>query len=671
MSLKNIRHSIAFCFLISAATVSFAQHTDQRDSFALRVYYSDLYLALENLELEDVPFRQKQVEVQSNDSLLKLAEHNRIAELDSIHFVAALYEANPQAFDSGEQARLVAGSTLKMPSVGDIFYAQERYEKLKIAGNSLDVSGDDNPKHNELQQPLGKSILAIGSSTRDELPGHQVVTLSSSYADHAIAGALTKEQATEVNKLPSNIKSLAESGLLSAKAIVPESRSVPAVEVVRGKEADRNSLLVDTADPAMTSEAGSAVAAETTGKPSQRGVVGAARVTATPDTDNNEKVGDPDVKIAAALPVAEPQIARSAEAGKTGASSGDIYLGPPKNSSTASLKASTDPLNSVIEWKFNSDATIGTVLSKLAEYVGYELTIADEGVRDAYTRRLPTLQRSISGITAEDGFTMLAGRGLETVFDHVSRSVEHQPRSISASMSMVDKQALSAAHKKIVQASGTSSLLQQFPTDISIAAERHAERCESSASTALPDAARLYDAVVGKFQLETPDPIARNLVEWYESSTGRKVLELEKQQIDDAELQQFSMDDDRADRISKIYEHTVTGKGIANIAVELDYAGWLLSGCKQQAENTRDIKKMNQEILHGQGIKKKLVKLEAILREDMLQSLAYQLSSLTERELTEYADIITTHAGVYSAMEQSIVHAVELEINADSPSSLD
>lgn len=569
------------------ANFAIAQSDDQHDSVVLRGYYSDLYLAFSNYEIDDVPFQQKRVKVRRNDSLLTLAKRNNITKLDSFHLAAALYEANAQMFGSGDPAQFSVGATIKMPSVGDIFYAQKRYENLKVVGENLDFTNKENQMRNGLREPFSKSHSILGPLAADELPRNQVVAL----------------------------------------AMQPNTSQ-------------------------------------------ERGMAG-GELAAKLDSNQNKNARVSDVNIAtdAAVDGSEPAI--GASRGSTGELDGNYYLGPPRNSSASSSNISSDPLSSIVEWKFDSSASLGTALNKLAEYVGYELTTTDDTVLDTYTRQLPALQRSIKGITAENGFSMLAGRGLETVFDHVARSVKHTARSKTPSKQKVDIVEGSPTHEELVQASGISSMLAQLPADILSAAGRHASRCDSSVSTQQLDAAHLYKVVISRLQQKTPEPVARNLVDWYKSPTGREVLKLEKQQIDDAVFQQFSIDVGRSDRIKQIYNNTVTGRGIASIAIELDYAGWLLSGCRQKAESSGDVRKMNQEMVHGQGIKKKVAKLESILREEMLHSLAYQFSSLSEGELTEYAEVITEHAGVYSELEQSIVDAIELETKVNTVSALD
>ncbi len=695
MTFKNISPLIAFLILTLSAHPVFAQSDDHHESYALRLYYSDLYLALSHYQLEDVPFQKREIKVLPNDSLLEIAKRNRISGLDSFHLAAALYEANAQLFENGGLTQAADGSTIKMPSVGDIFYAQERYEKLKVAGNDLDFSSEENQMRNGLRRPYGNSLLLAESSVRDELPGNQVVTLASSRLDTSSKDANADGDSLTHSSIADEAVVKDKSPVAAAAAQSIGALQTKPVKVVTLPEIADEALLADSkkesvpelqADTAELTEAGSVTVSESL---AEHDVI----ADATPQVDSDAlsagetepaKILDVDtnaaltvqqkktkevVEVAAALPVVEPGIAIVGQ--KIDTPGNEYYLGPPKNSDATAFSDLSDPLGSVIEWNFNDAATVGMVVSKLAEYVGYEQISTEDTVLDTYTRRLPAMQRSISGITAEEGFTMLAGRGLETVFDHVTRSVKHTPRRKVLSTQLVESKEYSKTLEKFVQVSGVSSMLRQFPADIISAAKRHASRCDGLATTMQPDEARLYKVVIGRLQQRTDKAQARELVEWYESPTGRKVMKLEKQQIDDAGFQQFIMDSARAERIQQIYESTVTGKGISTIAVELDYAGWLLSGCRQKAENSGDAQKVNQEMLHGQGIKKKMTKLESILREDMLRSLAYQFSALNESELTEYVEILQQHAGVFSEAQKSIVDAIELETKVASAVSLD
>lgn len=640
MTFKNIRPFIALLCLMLLANTAVAQQDDQNDAVALRLYYSDLYLALSSYEIDDVPFRQKQVEVQKNDSLLTLAKRNRLATLDPYHLAAALYDANSSMFSGIDSAKFSVGALIKMPSVGDIFFAESRYEKLKVIDGNLDFANEQNQMRSGLRQPFTESQSLIGP--------------------FAVEADL----------------------LLAEVTIAPGLASVP-VAIVKTQDETKIATVLDETSPTQKL----ALSAETV-------------VMTPPDTPQINTSND-----------AESAVKLDSEQRKT---SGDID--PPTNTGVVSLSGVlSDPLSSVVEWKFDADASLGAVLNELAEYVGYELTTTDDMVLESYTRQLPSLQRSISGITAEEGFLMLAGRGLETEFDHLTRSIKHTPmkesapvqvsdsqksapvqisdskesapaqmtdskESVTVKMSdgkesvpaqMLESEDFAALVEEFVQVSGVASMLRQFPDDVLSAAERHASRCDSSTDAQPLDVDRLHQLVVSGLQKKVPAPVVRNLVDWYQSPTGRKVLELENQLIDDDGFEQFSTDVGRAGRIIKIYNNTVTGRGIATIAVELDYAGWTLSGCKRKAENEEDAGKISEETNHGEGIKKKLTKLESVLRADMLDSLAYQFSSLSESELTEYANAIARHADLFTELQQSIAEAIELVTEVSRLSSSD
>ena len=101
------------------------------------------------------------------------------------------------------------------------------------------------------------------------------------------------------------------------------------------------------------------------------------------------------------------------------------YLGPPRNS-PPSLKA--DPLQNLVEWDLQSNVTVGAALSWLASYIGYELAGGSDEVQNNYGRLLPLVQRRVAEIPVGEGFEVLSGAGLLTVFDHSARSVTHLPR---------------------------------------------------------------------------------------------------------------------------------------------------------------------------------------------------------------------------------------------------
>lgn len=382
-----------------------------------------------------------------------------------------------------------------------------------------------------------------------------------------------------------------------------------------------------------------------------------------------ENTAEPKAVVAAA-PVSKSEIVRDTNLSTLDADSG-FYLGAPRsNSATAPNDVPSDPLNYPVEWNFDNTASVGTVLNQLAEYIGYELVSDDNMVLSAYTRRLPGLQLRISGVTAEEGFEILAGRGLETVFDHVERSVKHVPKGSQKPVPQVSAASSPEAHKAFIEKSGISAFLKEFPADMKNAALRHADRCESTAATIAPDVDRLYNVVASNLQKTVTEAEANALVQWYNSPIGKKVLALERADINDAELQEFTVDAGRARLVEQIYNSTVTGKGVASIAIELDYSGWTLSGCRHQAESTGNADQLNKEVAYGEGIKGKITKLESILRDDMVRSMAYLFSSLSDQELFEYADVTRENARLFTDLQQSIISAIERETSQITVSSL-
>ena len=97
------------------------------------------------------------------------------------------------------------------------------------------------------------------------------------------------------------------------------------------------------------------------------------------------------------------------------------YFGVPRNGSGSGLTA--NPLEMNVEWEMDDSATVGSALNELAKWIGYELT--DEVGTGVMTRKLPTIQRKVASISVADGFRVVSGQGLMTVFDHMERTVRH------------------------------------------------------------------------------------------------------------------------------------------------------------------------------------------------------------------------------------------------------
>jgi len=126
----------------------------------------------------------------------------------------------------------------------------------------------------------------------------------------------------------------------------------------------------------------------------------------------------------------------------------DNYLGPPRNGkSNPTLTA--DPLQYLVEWELQGNVSVGAALSRLASYIGYELSGGNNSVQNNHKRLLPLLHRSVAVTTVGDGFEVLSGAGFVTVFDHAARSITQLPKK----------------NRK------TKQNLRDCPTDISVATQ--------------------------------------------------------------------------------------------------------------------------------------------------------------------------------------------------------
>ncbi|MEM7255944.1 MAG: hypothetical protein AAF404_01005 [Pseudomonadota bacterium] len=101
------------------------------------------------------------------------------------------------------------------------------------------------------------------------------------------------------------------------------------------------------------------------------------------------------------------------------------YFGLPRGGADNAYTA--DPLQMMVEWDLEQSATVGSTIASLSNYIGYQLLTDDQTAMKIYSRRLPQIQQSVSGIKVGDAFQILSGRGLVTVFDHTYRTVKHVP----------------------------------------------------------------------------------------------------------------------------------------------------------------------------------------------------------------------------------------------------
>ena len=106
---------------------------------------------------------------------------------------------------------------------------------------------------------------------------------------------------------------------------------------------------------------------------------------------------------------------------------GGNYFGAPRDGGDRPFEA--DPLKMLVEWDLKNNATVGSTIAGLSEYIGYQLVTTDETAMRVYDLNLPLIQQKISRIPVGDAFQILSGRGLVTVFDHTYRTVKHVPMS--------------------------------------------------------------------------------------------------------------------------------------------------------------------------------------------------------------------------------------------------
>jgi len=108
----------------------------------------------------------------------------------------------------------------------------------------------------------------------------------------------------------------------------------------------------------------------------------------------------------------------------------NTYFGPPRDGTANNLTA--NPLDVAVEWDLDINATVGDTLQQLAQYIGYE--VVDNSVTsDVLGRRLPAAQRKVKSISVADGFKVVSGEGLLTVFNHVDRTVRHLQKKAATS----------------------------------------------------------------------------------------------------------------------------------------------------------------------------------------------------------------------------------------------
>ena len=685
LNLKRTNPLIAlFCALVFISTSnSVSANTQpgntQSGTDALRIYYSDLYQKLSVHDITDVPFAASQITVKSGDSLLAIARQYRITELDSYHLAAAIYEINKSAFTNGDAARLPVGAKINLPNIGDLIFAQDRYEKLKVTGRTVNFNHQHNQMQAALRWPFGKPLLLKDSAVTDRQQ-NRIATLTDYQLDKIGGDTPRPQRVAKASANTTSTTEIASAASTSAVTIAPADNIATSDTV-----ADADSQTTTTAQQNTSSlQNSTAQGTQSTRTHSSETIV------ASVSHNNTHAVTAP----------TEP-----------------FYLGPPRNASAASTDNPSDPLSYTVEWDFNSSTSVGTALGELADYIGYELVTEHHTVIKTLSRPLPGAQRRISGVSAEQGFDILAGRGLKTVFDHVSRSIHHQPKEpeteatvttaatepttateateattvtaatkepegTSATVATAETEetdepvaaaAMAGTEESTVQSTpivngkyddllahtGITGMLQHFPTDMLDAAQRHAERCGSKPVASVATATQLQQLIVDTVKQNSLTDAVDSLVQWYDSPTGKLTLQLEQGAGGNAGSGSPGTSKRRIFSIEQVYQHTVTGHGISAIAVALDYAGWSLSGCKQHAQQSGNNDQLHSEMRLAENIINKQSSLESGLREDMLAAMADQYATLSDTELAEYAVTLQNHSILMAELRQAVLDAVD------------
>ena len=226
------------------------------------------------------------------------------------------------------------------------------------------------------------------------------------------------------------------------------------------------------------------------------------------------------------------------------------------------------------------------------------------------------------------------------------------------------------AYSSLIEQVGIDQFLLVAPADITRASQRHASRCGSSAVKNTLTDKSLLNAMVTRLQWQHSSDEVQQLVSWYKSAAGRKTKQLEAQVIDEQIVAQHVPVAERLKDIKRIYHNTANGKLIPQVAVEIEYSGWLLSGCLEKAEASGDIKRVHKEMTRAHEIRQEAVELEALFEQYTLQSLSYLLTPLSNRELSQYADVTEHNANLYGALVNSLVGVIRAESKQNTVSSL-
>lgn len=209
---------------------------------------------------------------------------------------------------------------------------------------------------------------------------------------------------------------------------------------------------------------------------------------------------------------------------------------------------------------------------------------------------------------------------------------------------------------------GVTLMMSSFSNDLPDAADRYAQRCDATPAELPLPPEKLNSAVGAEFEQTAQLAEVQSLVSWYKSPTGRKVTLLEQRDITENELEQFQPVAARTEQVIRIYENTRAGLISTSVAVELEYAGWLASGCIEKVRSGGDKDQILAEKIYGKVIRDQGEMLETLFRPDTIKTMEFVLSSLSMSELIEYADVTYRSRAVYTGLVRSLKNAIEKEV---------
>lgn len=214
----------------------------------------------------------------------------------------------------------------------------------------------------------------------------------------------------------------------------------------------------------------------------------------------------------------------------------------------------------------------------------------------------------------------------------------------------------SEPYRYLIQQTGIERQLPSLTEMAKQTAHRHSRRCnsqhtaqiDSDANWAAFDAHKLTAHMrellkqrIGKSQL-TP------VLNWYASSPGQRISQLEAQPTSEDDIVSFAAtlasdsnwQNVRQNLVQQINKNTRADEFGAVIGIEIEYAGLMNSACIEQAADQSD--GVNREQLRADLTRKDRHVLMQIFHNDTNVGIAYQLRSLTNQQLKEYANFTST-----------------------------